>query len=115
MILRKILLLILIIISSSSAGFSLVLSEKVFALPNPYLAIKEKAVEFILPNKYKLKIISIFNEHGKFLKTIMGRTNSSGKISYKWFGFDDEGMLAPAGLYFVLVNGKDLIKLVLYR
>jgi len=112
--LKKILLTILFVTNSFS-GFSYVSSDKVFALPNPYFATKGKSVEFILPENYKLKCISIYNEYGKFLKNVVGKKNGNGKISYKWFGLDDEGMIASAGLYFVLVNGKSLIKLVLYR
>ncbi len=101
--------------SFSFSGFAFVSSEKVYALPNPFVAKTNTAVEFVIPKDYKISRISVFNEFGKFVKIIAGHTNSNGKVSFKWSGNDDEGMVVSAGMYFVLINGTDLIKLVLYR
>jgi len=65
--------------------------------PNPFNP--ETTIEYSIPDRSKVTM-TIFNNLGQKIKTLVNKNMSAGQFKVSWRGLDDNGKKVPSGVYF---------------
>lgn len=106
------------LISSVSEDNSVENDSLIHVYPNPFnnqtkIQLSIKKAEDLKSMSYK-----IFNINGQVVKTFKGEVNEPGKLTFTWFGENNNGSFAASGTYFFVAAGgstKIVKKLLLLK
>lgn len=88
-------------------------SQKILeSYPNP---IQEKTIIEATIREKDDYLISIYNQNGKKIKTLIERELPAGTYRYMWNRIDDSGTKVPSGVYYAVISSnriRETIKLV---
>jgi len=71
--------------------------------PNPFNPTT--AIEYNLPEKGLVKL-SIYNMLGQQVRTLVNTNQEANNYRVTWNGLDDNGVVAPSGIYFYTINAN---------
>ena len=75
--------------------------------PNPFY--NKTTIEYDVKEHGNVRI-AIFNVLGEKVKTLVSRTQNSGRYTLEWDGTDDSGSQVPGGMYLCRMTAKGFMK-----
>ena len=72
--------------------------------PNPFNP--STLISFVLRKPLNISL-TIYDEQGKWIRSLVNKNLTVGRHEFLWNGEDSFGKLAPSGIYFYVVQGRD--------